>query len=688
MKEEKRHNHNHEHNHEHEHEHKHDHEHDHGHSHGHDHGHNHNHKHNHNVKLLMILYFVGLVIFIGALFIPKNLEFMIGSLRVTKNLIANILFTVTIILSGFHVTFEGIEETISETKEKRKFTPNVHILMTLGAIGAMLINQFEEGALLILIFAGAHYLEDYAEGKSKREIEKLLKLNPTQARLMDQDGNVKLVDVLSLNVGDRLQVLNGDQVPTDGVIISGDSDIDEASITGESIPKIKKVGDEVFGSTINGNGTFVMEVTKNSDETVFAGIVRLVSQTQVNISKTAALIKKIEPVYVTIVILLAPIFYLLGISLLKLSSTDSFYRTMVFLIGSSPCALAATDIPASLSAISNLARNGILFKGGSYLSNFADVKAIAFDKTGTLTEGKPVVTDEYFSSKTNKEQRSKYINIIVAMEKQSNHPLAQAIINHYEIKNDLLIETTNILGIGLIAKIDDKEYKIGKPTSYKVVSDEILANTHRFEEEGKTVIYFGVNDQVEGLIAIQDIPKESSKRAVHYFNEKNIATIMITGDAKKTGKAIGKKLEISDVLGNVMPEDKANIVMDLKKSYGVVAMVGDGVNDAPALVTADVGIAMGSGTDVAIDVADGVLMKNDLEKLVYTHRISLKLRSIVLQNMIFAMAVVLFLLVMNLIGKMDMPIAVLIHEGSTMVVIINGLRLLANLAKQKSVKKS
>lgn len=641
----------------------------------------HTHNHERGEKVELILYFIGVIIFIATFFLPETINFKLGTLEITSHIIKNSLLFIAMVIAGYHVIIEGIVDTVKNTIKYKRFKPNVHILMTLAAIGALLIDQFGEGSLLILIFAGAHNLEEYAEGKSQREIKNLLNLNPTQARKINLDGSITIIRVEDLKVGDKLQVLNGDQVATDGVILSGISTIDEASITGESIPKEKTVGDIVFGSTINGNGTFTMEVTKDSKDTVFAKIVELVSQTQTNISKTAVLIKRIEPVYVTIVLIIAPLFFLLG--QFVFGWDNSFYRTMVLLIGASPCALAATDIPASLSAISNLAKNGILFKGGSYLSNFADINAIAFDKTGTLTEGKPVVTNQYFKKDLDENQVNLYLDILVAMEKHSNHPLAEAIINHVTINKEIKLEAQNIIGVGLTTKYDNNEYKIGKPSSYNKLNDEITNITSLYESEGKTVIYFGVNNEVVGLIAIQDIPKETSIKAINYFNSNNIQTVMITGDAIKTGEAIGKQLGISQVIGNVLPEDKANIITSLKNDHGVVSMVGDGVNDAPALAISDVGIAMGSGTDIAIDAADAVLMQNDLEKLTYTHRVSKKLRSIVWQNIIFAMTVVVFIITMNIIGLMQMPFAVVIHEGSTILVIINGLRMLGQLKEPK-----
>lgn len=620
----------------------------------------HNHNHDHG-NLNTILYFVGLGLFIVSLFLSTNL------------LLQNVLFALTILFSGFHIIIEGITDTYDESRKNHFFKPNVHLLMTVAAIGAVLIGQFEEAALLILIFAGAHFLEDYAEGRSKREITNLLKMNPTEARLILEDGSEKVVNVADVKIGDRLKVLNGDQVATDGVIISGRSAIDESSINGESIPKEKTVGDEVFGSTINGNGSFVMEVTKDSQDTLFAKILQLVNQSQNDLSKTATKIQKIAPYYVTAVLIIVPIFILISPFLFQWSWETSFYRGMVFLISASPCALAASAIPATLSGISNLAKRGVLFKGGSYLSNLAGIKAVAFDKTGTLTAGKPIVTDVYF---TEKDKEAKLTDIIVSMEKTANHPLANAVIEHFNQANIFSLEVENVIGQGLIAEYEGNRYQIAKPEIFTNVSTEIQEKNEQLSEEGKTVIFIEENEKVVGLIAMMDVPNERAVEIVRFLKEEGIHTTMITGDAEKTGKAIGKKIGIDEVIGNVLPENKAAIVKQQQEKYGSVAMLGDGVNDAPALVTADIGVAMGEGTDIAIDVADVVLMKNDLTKFSYAYKISKRLDKVVWQNIIFSMFIVLMLITLNLLGKMDITIGVLAHEGSTILVILNGLRLL------------
>ncbi|MCI3028305.1 heavy metal translocating P-type ATPase [Desemzia incerta] len=630
------------------------------HDHSHEHGHNHDHDHG---KMPIILYFIGLALAIIALFLDGE-----------NSLLQNSLFSIASISAGYHVILlEGIGETIENTKSKKRFTPNSHILMGLAALGASLIGNFWEGTLLILIFSGAHFLEDYAEGRSKREITKLLEMNPTTARLIMSDGNTKIVDVNELKVGDQLQVLNGDQVPIDGVILTGNTSIDESSINGESIPKEKSKGDGVFGSTINGTGSFTMEVTKENKDTVFSKILQLVNQNQNNQTKAASIIQKFEPKYVTVVLIAIPLFILLTPLMLDWTWSQSIYRGLVLLVAASPCALAAATVSVTLSATSNLAKRGVLSKGSSYLSQLADIQAIAFDKTGTLTKGKPEVTNYYFADSVNEE---KMIDIVVALEKESNHPLADAILRKFEQKNKLDMEVENQIGKGLTGDYKGKNYRIGKPTSFSNVADKYIRLNDEWASEGKTVVYVSEEEKVVGLIALMDIPSENAKETIEYFKKQGIHTTLITGDSEMTGKAVAKQLGIDEVIANVMPEDKSRIIDEQKEKYGVTAMVGDGVNDAPALVNADVGIAMGDGTDVAVEVSDLVLMKNDLLKLVQSHNISSKMNRVIWQNIIFSMAVVAFLVIASLLGLTDIAISVIIHEGSTLVVILNGLRLL------------
>lgn len=614
-------------------------------------------------KTPIFLYFVGLALALMAMLLNGNDLFL-----------KNSLFSIATIIAGYHVIIvEGLSETIENTKKNKQFTPNSHILMGLAAFGASLIGSFWEGTLLILIFSGAHFLEEYAEGKSKREITKLIEMNPTTAKLILPDGSTQTIDVEELKIGDHLQVLNGDQVPIDGIILSGSTSINESAINGESIPKEKTIGDSVFGGTINGTGTFSMEVTKENKDTVFSKILQLVNQNQDNQTKAASIIQKFEPKYVTFVLVIIPIVMILAPLLFDWTWSESIYKGLVLLVAASPCALAASTISVTLSTTSNLAKKGILSKGSTYLSQLADIKAIAFDKTGTLTRGKPEVTNSFFP---NRLEEGYLIDIIVALERKSNHPLANAILEEFEPKNLLDIEVTNQIGEGLTGHYNGKEYRIGKPTSFKNVSDKYTELNEKWALEGKTVVYVAEDEKVMGLIALMDVPSEHAKATIAYFKKMGIHTILITGDSEMTGQAVGNQLGIDEVSANVMPEDKSTLIHRLKEKYGVTAMVGDGINDAPALVKADIGIAMGDGTDVAVDVSDLVLMQNSLAKLVNAHTVSLKMKRVIWQNIIFSMIVVAFLVVVSLLGLADIAISVVIHEGSTLVVILNGLRLL------------
>ena len=644
---------------------KHDHdEHDHSNEHEHDHSHEpgHNHEHEHG-KAPIIFYFIGLALFLIATFLGNENEVLI-----------NILFSLASLTAGYHVVvLEGIGETIENTKRQKRFTPNSHVLTGLAALGASFLGNFGEGTLLILIFSGAHFLEEYAEGRSKREITKLLEMNPTTARRIMPDGKTEIVDVSALKVGDRLQVLNGDQVPIDGLILSGNTAIDESAINGESIPKEKAEGDMVFGSTINGTGTFTMQVTKENKDTVFAKILQLVSQNQSNQTRAASIIQRLEPRYVNFVLLVIPLVVVLAPLLFDWTWPQSVYRGLVLLVAASPCALAAATVSVTLSATSNLAKKGVLSKGSSYLSQLANIKAIAFDKTGTLTRGKPKVTNYYFADSVNEEE---LVDVIVALEKESNHPLASAILEKFEAKNKLAIAVTNQIGKGLTGDYQGKSYRIGKPTSFTDVDDTFAQRNAEWASHGQTVVYVAENEKVIGLIALMDVPSEHAGTTIDYFKKQGIHTTLITGDSEMTGKAVAEQLGVDEVIANVMPEDKSRIIDEQKAKHGLVAMVGDGVNDAPALVNADIGIAMGDGTDVAVDVSDLVLMQSNLAKLVQAHRVSKKMNKVVWQNIYFSMAVVVFLVTVSMLGLTDIAISVIVHEGSTIVVILNGLRLL------------
>ena len=605
-------------------------------------------------------YLLGVAAFIGGLFI-------------TQPLARAGLLIAAAVAAGYHVIAEGVIETIQDSKKQHRFAPNIHILMALAAVGAIAIGSYEEAAMLILIFAGADFLEDYVENKSRKEITALLAMAPLEARRYGHDGEFEVVPVAALKIGDRLQILNGAQVPTDGVIIAGTASLDESAISGESIPREKQVGDEVFGGTLNGQSTFDMRVTKASDETVFAKIIQMVQTAQATPTKMASVIQRFEPLYVKVVLAALPLVFLAGPLLLHWSWMTSVYRTIVFLVAVSPCALAASAVPATLAGISNLARHGVLFKGGRYLANLTQLKAIAFDKTGTLTKGTPTVTDSEFAADVD---QAAVMAVVTAMEKQSNHPLANAIVTHYPA-TDVVIDTVhNEIGKGLTADYQGHTYTVVKPQRFTHAPALFRQRAMALGQQGKTVIFVAVDQTVVGLIALMDEAKSSAKAAIAYLKHHDIQPVMITGDAKQTGEAVAADLGIKQVVTNVLPDQKVAVVKQLQETMRPIAMVGDGVNDAPALANAEVGIAMGSGTDVAIDVADVVLIKNDLSRLAFAHQVSTKMNRIVVENLVFSMAVVLLLVTLNVLQLTNIAWGVFLHEGSTLMVILNGLRLL------------
>ncbi len=582
---------------------------------------------------------------------------------------APLVFIASFLIGGWYQAVEGVQDTI----ENKKL--NVDILMVLAAIGASVIGYWMEGALLIFIFSLSGSLEVMATNRSTKSITDLMNLTPEKAKKILDNGDIEEVATNSLHIGEKLLVTKGATIPIDSEIIQGVGLVDESAITGESLPAERMVGEEVVGGTLNIGGPIVVRVTKDPSDTLFAKIIRLVEEAQSTPSRTATMIENIEGKYVISVLIFVPLMIALFYFGLNWTWNESFYRGMVLLTVASPCALVASATPAALSAISNAAKQGVLFKGGAYLENFEQIQAIAFDKTGTLTLGKHTVTDTFIEEDFDKDE---IIAAAVALERLSAHPIAQAIVSSFQSPS--LAEMTDIEeipGKGLQGTWHGALWKIGKkefaaPNAGNVFSERAQS----VQKEGKTVIYISRNGQEAGFIGLQDLPKEGAKETIAYFKSKGIHTILITGDNVETGEAIGQMLGVEKVYANTLPDEKAQIIHDLQNKHGLVAMVGDGINDAPALASASVGIAMGAGTDIAIDAADVVLMQGDLTQLSYSHRLSSRLKTITMQNIVFSLAVIFILIVSNLLQVISLPLGVIGHEGSTILVILNGLRLL------------
>lgn len=602
----------------------------------------------------------GLFIFIG---------WLLEHYHVT---VVSILFYVlAFCIGGYAKAREGIEATIAE-KEL-----NVEMLMIFAAIGSAIIGYWAEGAMLIFIFSLSGALESYTMNKSQKEISALFELQPEEA-LRIIDGKEEKVSVGQLHVGDRILVKPGERIAADGVIVRGETHIDESAITGESLPNGKTNGDEVFAGTVNLRGSIEVEITKSSDQTLFQKIIRLVQSAQSEKSPSQLFIEKFEGTYVKAVLAIVVCMMFIPHYAFGWSWNETLYRAMILLVVASPCALVASITPAALSAISNGARQGILFKGSVHLEQLASLQAIAFDKTGTLTQGKPIVTDVYVRDGIRVED---LLSITASIENHSTHPLAAAIVKYakqnYKIKLRRPEQVENVTGFGLNGMLDGKSYKIGK---VDFIGEEARRFHHlkvsELSKQGKTIVYIADESGVLGLVALKDVLREETVAAIRELNALGIKTIMITGDNEQTAQVIAEESQISEYYASCLPETKVETVKALKEKYKTVAMVGDGINDAPALAIASVGIAMGEGTDVALETADVVLMKNELSRLAQAIRLSKRMNKIVKQNVIFSLSVIVLLICSNFLQLLSLPFGVIGHEGSTILVILNGLRLL------------
>nr|WP_244611440.1 heavy metal translocating P-type ATPase [Candidatus Phytoplasma sacchari] len=651
-----------------------------------------------NEKKHFFLFFCG-VLFYFFFFVPLN--FVHINKILFKNYDSNCLlqFIITIFIlffSGYHIIIEGFVLTYQNSRKEGKFTPNIHILMILGALGAIYLKEFNEANLLIIIFAGANFLEEYIENKSHREINNLFKITSEKARLYHENGDFTLIETKELKIGDKVLILNGDQIPSDGIIISGSSFIDESNITGESMPIEKKEGDKIFGSNINLTNSLIVEITKTVDNAIFNKILKISQKIKKKVSKKASFIKKIEPFYVRTVILIVLLVLFISSIISQLRFNFPFFgyfkfenifkKMMVFLTVSSPCALAVSDIPATLSAISNLAKKGILLKNGKSLDVFSNIRAIIFDKTGTLTEGKPYVEKIIFNScnSIDEDKKEEYLNILFEMEKNTNHPISFAIQKYLKniIKplNNKRINVSNSVGIGIKYEEGKSSYNIAKynyfNNSFYCISDNIKKETEKFLSQGKTVIYFSHNEKIIMVIALSDKIRSSSKNMIHYFKDKKIKTVMLTGDNEKVAEYTNSFLLLDLCLSNCLPEDKLEYTTKIKKKYNPIAMIGDGVNDSLALVNSDVSITFQEGSDIVIELSDIVLIQNDLGKIIYTHQLSVKLNKIVKQNIIFSILVIIILSITNFFVTIPFQCAGILHETSTILVILNCLRVL------------
>ncbi|WP_416367301.1 heavy metal translocating P-type ATPase [Paenibacillus sanfengchensis] len=574
-------------------------------------------------------------------------------------------------LGGFIKAREGIATLI------RDKDLDVNLLMIAAAVGAASIGYWNEGAMLIFIFALSGALESFASERSRKDISALIALKPETALKVEGSG-IKKVDAAELASGDLVLVKPGEVIPADGIIRSGGSAVNQAAITGESIPVDKSVEDEVYAGTLNGEGALYVEVTRPAENTLFAKIIAMVEQAEQETPQTQRFIKKLEGRYAKGVVAVTAALLLLAPFVLGWSWPHTFYKAMVFLVVASPCALVSSVMPAMLSAMSRSARKGVLFKGAAYMDLLAGVKAVAFDKTGTLTTGTPVVTALITAEGWD---RGVVLAACASAERLSGHPLARAIVNRAEEEGLELAAAEEMKaqpGWGIEAMVEGRLWRIGKadPDAAELPAS-LRTELRRLAEAGHTVSVIQCDGSYAGVIALRDEIRQEAKRAVQQLRQLGVTAAMLTGDRAETARAVAAEAGIDLVYGDLLPEEKVRHVGELRARFGQAAMVGDGVNDAPALAASTVGIAMGDGgSGAALEVADVVLMNGHLERVADTISLAVRARRIVKQNLVFAGAVILLLIAGNFVQGIPLPLGVIGHEGSTILVILNGLRLL------------
>ncbi|MFD1032441.1 heavy metal translocating P-type ATPase [Metaplanococcus flavidus] len=582
-----------------------------------------------------------------------------------------ITYLAAFFIGGYAKAKYGIRKTI----ENRK--PNVELLMVLAAIGASLIGYWTEGAILIFIFSLSGALETYTMNKSRKEVSALMELQPEEAWLL-KEGNTSRVSVSSLQLGDTLVVKPGERIPADGKLLLGHTVVDESTISGESVPVSKDATDELFASTVNLSGSITMEMTKPNSETLVQKIIDLVQSAHNEKPPSQQFVERFEGQYVNVALIVFALLLFVPHYLFAWSWDTTFYRAILFLVVASPCALVASIMPATLAAISNGAKSGIIFKGGAHLGNLAEIRAIAFDKTGTITRGRPEVTD--FSLREDLDP-DEMMAIIAGIEMQSNHPLAKAITEFIQNKGIAPLQNmqvTDVPGNGLKTFIRGEEIRIGKPDFVDLSDAEEFQGgaLNRWANEGKTVTFVRDSKGIAAAISLKDTIRDDAKTTIQKLQNMGIYCIMLTGDNKKTAKAIAEESGMDAYIGSCMPGNKVEELKRLLKEHEYVAMIGDGINDAPALAIATTGIAMGEGTDVALETADVILMKNDLSRIAYSIRLARKMQGIAKQNIVFSIGVIVVLLILNFMQSITIPFGVIGHEGSTILVILNGLRML------------
>lgn len=598
----------------------------------------------------------------GAGFIAAHLGFI-------PERIEDIFYWIAIPLGGWHWARAGIEELIEEKEV------GIEILMLAATVGSGILGLWDEAAALVFLYGAAEGTEEYTYARTRASIRMLLDLAPKEARVL-RDGKEVTVPAERLMPGDIFVVRPGEALPTDGVIRSGQSSLDESPVTGESIPVDKRPGMKVFAASLNKQGALEVEATAAFADNTLSKIIHLVEEAQERKGKAQQWIERFGRRYTPAVLagaaLLLVVPWLLGLPLAEWS-----LRAVLLLVAAAPCALIMSTPVAMAAGIGSAGKRGILIKGGAHLEHLGVIRAVAFDKTGTLTHGEPVVTEVVTLDGPERE----LLVIAAALEHYSEHPLARAIVTHAGTAGAPAIGVEDfeaLAGAGARGRIGNRIWYIGSPalferlgTGYQAAEGRVAA----LQEQGKTVVLIGNENEVRGLIALQDRVRADAKATVAALHALNIRTAMLTGDNARAARAVARALGIDDVRADLKPADKVAAVQQLQKQYGAVLMVGDGVNDAPALAAATCGIAMGAvGTDAAIEAADVALMADDLAKVEEALQLGRKARRIATQNIVFSIAVLAVMIPLAVFGVIGVAMTVLVHEASELLAVANGLR--------------
>ncbi|WP_260399522.1 heavy metal translocating P-type ATPase [Peribacillus simplex] len=610
----------------------------------------------------------GLVILSGILI---ALGF-IGSFNGISPLMSTMLYVIAMVISGY----KPVKSAFYAIKSR---SLDMNVLMSAAAIGAALIGEWLEGATVVWLFAIGNLLQTKSIERTRNSIRNLMDLAPPEAWVSVGSEIIKK-PVEEVTVGDIIIVKPGDKIPLDGEIIQGESSVNQAPITGESIPVDKEIGDTVYAGTINENGSLEIKVTKLVEDTTISKIIHLVEEAQEQKAPTEAFVDKFASIYTPIVFILALAIMVLPPILGFGTWGDWFYKGLELLVVACPCALVISTPVAIVSAIGNAAKNGVLIKGGTFLEKAGAITAIAFDKTGTLTEGKPKVSEIKVSNVSEEE----LLSIALTLEDYSTHPIAKAIVGYankkgIQPKNGELFKS--IVGKGVQATIQGDIFYAGNLKLFEEMNvslEDVKKQVQDMQNNGKTVIIIGTNHQVIGMIAVSDTIRETTSSALKALKQSGVKqTVMLTGDNEGTAKMIASEANVNRYFADLLPEDKVYAIKKLQNEGHKVAMVGDGVNDAPALATADLGIAMGgAGTDTAMETADIVLMADNLDKLPHTMKLSRKALTIIKQNIWFSVIIKVIALALIFPGWLTLWMAVLSDTGAALIVILNALRLL------------